>query len=236
MANVLILTEKTQIPLPPKTREEHAASTEPRVIWYEEQINQKTSVTCTHGDLWATGTVDNDYGAGSIDRTIWQSNGNYGWVLTCKNGHSHDALYEFKGKKNRYQQASIFNGIAFQMYQDTNYNSSMYVSLIALTWKKLSADKSYRHWGTDFVGSSGSGYKYFAFNNSFDITTINNWGKDWGFYGFTLYVRNGQGSAHTSTVKMWDVRLHHKGRSLSSNHRLVLPKMRSDAERSKIVY
>lgn len=236
MANHKIETVKTQIPIPPQTREEHAASTQPRVVWYDEQINRKSSLTCNYGDTWYTGNVDNAHGNGKIGRTIWQSNGNYGWEATQQNGNSHDSLFEFHGKTNRYQRASIFNGIAFQMHQDSSYNTSMYVSLIALTWKKLSADRSYRHWGTDYNGSNSEGYKYFAFNHEYDIRTINNWGSDWGFYGITLYVRNGSGMAKTSTVKMWDVRLHHKGSTLSSNHMMVLPKMRGDAQRNEIVY
>jgi len=236
MANKSIAAVKSSMPIPPEWRGEHNDSTEPRVKWFNETINQKSSLTTTHGDIFSTGNVQNVYGNGELERSIWQSNGKYGFKLTAKNGNSHDALYEFKGTTNRYQKASIYNGIAFQLHTEGDFGTRMYVSKIALTWKRDKANE-YRHWGIDFISSNASpGYHYYAMRDSSEINTIRGWGKPWLFFGITLYIRNSSGMAHTSTVKMWDVRLHHKTSTQSKNHRLILPKMRSDADRAKLIY
>ena len=87
--------------------------------------------------------------------------------------------------------------------------------------------------------SNSKGIKdlYYTFSTQAYIDEIRSWGNDWLFYGVIVRVANNKGTgSDQSEVSCRNFRVFTKATSLSSNHRLICPAPRSEADRAKTMY
>ena len=85
--------------------------------------------------------------------------------------------------------------------------------------------------------SKGQKDLYYRFSTQSYIDEIRGWGNDWLFYGVILRVSNpGGAGSDSSEVSCRNFRVFTKGSSLSSNHRLICPSPRTEANRATVSY
>lgn len=231
MANQKITTYPTSTPdVPDNKTDFNNLST--RIHWFpNSKVYLKPSFTASHGDkfyfgadnAWGSGTAPNDANGG-----IWSTNANDGWKMTMNNGLDHQLNLEITfNSTSRFLPAPMFNGYGF--YYNVNYagNHAIWLRKHAASFiHKDGVQKRYVSYG----GSNeppGTGDRFYASRLYNDI--IRGWGPDWYFNGFVFHLMatsKGVGSDETS-IKIYKAYVSHKGRTNSSNYRLLLPKPRT---------
>ena len=200
------------------------------------QSKAKGEIKCGYGSKRTFSSQSSPYGNGSAKSTLFSTD--VGWNAILTNGNSHYQNFELRYKdKNRWCPASIFNGFGGQFKQHHNKAHSMYFTDLALIFKGATDEKYI--FTSDGHLSNGKGTKdiYYTFSTQAYIDEIRSWGNDWLFYGVILRVSNPGGSgSDQSEVSCRNFRVFTKASSLSSNHRLICPAPRSDADRAKVMY
>lgn len=196
----------------------------------------KGEVVCGYGSKRVLTSQGGPYGNGSAKTTLFSTD--VGWSSLVKNGSSHYQNFELRWKdKNRWCPASIFNGFGGQFKQHNDKSHSMYFTDLALIFMGK--------WDETFIftsdgklsNSKGVKEVYYTFSTQAYIDEIRGWGNDWLFYGVILRVSNpGGAGTDQSEVSCRNFRVFTKGSSLSSNHRLICPSARTEANRATVSY
>ena len=196
----------------------------------------KGEIKCGYGSKRILSSQGGPYGNGSAKSTLFSSA--TGWSCILTNGSSHYQNFEVSFKdKNRWCPASIFNGFGGQFKQHHDKAHSMYFTDLALVFMGR-YDNSWIY-TSDGKLSNSKGQKdlYYRFSTQSYIDEIRGWGNDWLFYGVILRVSNpGGAGSDSSEVSCRNFRVFTKGSSLSSNHRLIVPAPRSEANRNTVMY
>jgi len=200
------------------------------------QSKKKGKVVCDYGSKRTLSSESGPYGGGSAKSTLFGPN--KGWDLIITNGASHYQNIELRWKdKNRWCPASIFNGFGGQFKQNHNKTHSMYFTDLALVFMGASEEKYIFTSDGRCGNSKGIKEFYYTFSTQSYIDEIRSWGNDWLFYGVVVRVANNKGtSSDQSEVSCRNFRVFTKTSSLSSNHRLICPAPRSEADRAKTMY
>ena len=168
---------------------------------------------------------------------LWQDSGQKGYKLSTTAGNSHQQNCEIKFKdKSRWMPASIFNGCAFQIHQNSDSKHALYADMYCLLFINKSSS-SYRFVGNEFSDAYNngphSGYRYAHFRSTAMIDEVRSFGNDWLLYGIIVHVRNGGGAGSSSyTFKLWDLKIYHKTSETSSSVRMIPEKARPKGYRA----
>ena len=231
MTNQKITTYPTAAPnVPDNTTDFDNLS--PRIHWFpNSKVLTPGKFTASHGDkfyfdtdnAWGSGTAPNDANGG-----IWSTNANDGWKMTMNVGVTHQQNIEISfNTTSRFLPAPMFNGYGF--YYNASYagNHAIWLRKHASVWiHKDGVQKRYVSYGGS-TSPPGTGDRYYK--STFYNDVVRNFGSDWYFSGLLFHL-NASGSgvgSDTTTVKIYKAYVSHKGRTNSSNYRLLLPKPRT---------
>ena len=231
MANQKITTYPTAAPdVPDNTTDFNNLS--PRIHWFpNSKVIVPGSFTASHGDKFYFGS-DNAFGPGTAPNDanggIWSTNSNDGWKMTMNVGLTHQQNIEISfNTTSRFLPAPMFNGYAF--YYNANYagNHAIWLRKHASVWiHKDGVQKRYVSYGGS-TSPPGTGDRYYK--STFYNDVVRNFGSDWYFSGLLFHLNatsSGVGS-DTTSIKIYKAYVSHKGRTNSSNYRLLLPKPRT---------
>ena len=200
------------------------------------QSKAKGEVVCNYGSKRTLSSQSAPYGNGSAKSTLFSTA--QGWSAILTNGSSHYQNFELRWKeKNRWCPASIFNGFGGQFKQHNDKAHSMYFTDLALIFMGK-YDETFI-FTSDGKLSNSKGVKdvYYTFSTQAYIDEIRGWGNDWLFYGVILRVSNpGGAGSDQSEVSCRNFRVFTKASSLSTNHRLICPSPRTQANRAVVSY
>jgi len=196
----------------------------------------KGNIDCAYGSKRSLSSAGTPYGGGNPKTTLFGPD--KGWDVVVTNGDKHYQNIELRWKdKSRWCPASIFNGFGGQFKQNHNKTHSMYFTDLALIFMGVSEEKFIFTSDGQCGNSKGIKEFYYTFSTQSYIDEIRSWGNDWLFYGVIVRIANNKGTGtDQSEVSCRNFRVFTKASSLSSNHRLICPAPRSEADRAKVMY
>ena len=240
MSNRSFESYPTDMGRPKSTVEDHKNNVPTQIHWWTDYVvEQKGKFTATHGTKHYFDS-DNQFGVGGIQDAgaggIWQPSGQKGWKYDgYKSGVAHGSNVEIKAKNsNRWMSAAMYNGCAFEWHANYGSTHAIWLDHWAVIFTHATTNSNYRFVSVNASSSPASGYRYYAHDSNTDINEIRGWGTDYLLYGFILKLKNsGSGAgSHATTVKAFNFKVHHKCDSTSSNHRIIVPKGRTYADRN----
>ena len=216
-----------------------------RIDWiHKAQSVAKSSFTPGYGDTATFTDGGSPYGNGGMQEAtgLFQDDGNKGFKVQLTNGNSHEGNIEIKNNDSaRWMPASIFNGCAFQLHQNSSSSHAMWVDRYALsfihktnnTWRIIGNTPN-----DGYNNAPHAGYRYVDFNYEPYINQVRGLGSDYLFFSIIVHIRNNGGAgSDNSAVKLWDLKMYHKCvGSVSSKHRIFAPKIRTLSNRNNSTF
>ena len=224
------------MPKPTGSLTDHKNST-PVIEWFTATLQGKAKFSPNYGDKTEFKDDSSYGGGGSIQKSIWTPSENDGFKISGTNGKGHEGNFEIRDiNTSRWMPASLFNGFAFEVHQNSDSKHAMYMDRYCPVFINKSSS-SYRFWGcasSDGKMDKYKGYRFLHFNSDSNINTIRSWGPDWLLYGFIFHIQNNSGTgSDSSTVYIYNLKVYHKGDSDSSKYRMFLPKKRTLSQRNQ---
>lgn len=197
-----------------------AFKTRDQVVWTGSSWRLKGAFSPGYGDTsnWP------DSPSYSINRqnTMYSSQQSSGLKLTSSAGNQHEANYELYGD-GRWMAASVFNGIGFEVYQNSGGRHAVYLKKYALVFANRD-NSNYRIWGVDTGTSSPSNaYRYIKVLSSAGmVSTIRSWGPTWLFQGIIIHAYNNGGTGTTdSYMEVYNMKVGSKMSTLGGEYRMI---------------
>ena len=191
-----------------------------QVVWTGKSWRTKGSFTPNYGDR--PYFEHNPSYSIQYQREMYDSSDNTGLNLRGDAGIIHSGNYEQYGD-GRWMPASIFNGIGFEVYQESDAKHAIYLKYYALAFANRDSGSS-RTWGID-TGARGKSkeYRYIRVPSSSSIVnSIRNWGPSWLFQGIILHIANAGGSGSSiSNMYVYNMRVGSKMSTLGGQYRYL---------------
>ena len=208
-----------------------AFKTRDQVVWTGETWKTKGSFAPTFG---YTGTfTHNPSSSIEYQKTMYSASDSTGLAIRNDAGQTHSANYELYGN-GRWMPASIFNGIGFEVFQNSNSTHAVYLKHYALVFAHRETG-DWRFYGVD-TGTRGpsTGYRYInVLSNSPAVNTIRNWGPEWLFQGPLLHVANNGGAgSDVSNIYAYNMRVGSKMSTVGGQYRYLPAGKRSYGNRN----
>jgi len=204
-----------------------------QVVWTGSNWRTKGAFTPTHGDT-VSWPHDPSYGFARRDN-MYSPQQSSGLKLSSSAGNQHEGNYELYGD-GRWMSASVFNGVGFEVYQNSGSKHAVYLRKYALVFANRD-DGTYRTWGVDTgVSSPSTGYRFIRVVSSASmVSTIRNWGPYWQFQGLILHMyNNGGAGSDDSYIEVYNMKVGSKFSSLGGQYRYIPAGKRSYANRKII--
>ena len=192
----------------------------PQAVWTGEVWKTKGSFTPSHGDK--NYFEHNPSYSINYQREMYNASENTGLNLRGDAGAVHSGNYELYGD-GRWMSASVFNGLGFEVYQESEAKHAIFLKYYALVFTNRDAN-SWRTWGVDTGARDKSkGYRYIRVpSSSSTVSTIRTWGPSWLFSGMILHIANGGGTGSSiSNMYVYNMRVGSKMSTLGGQYRML---------------
>ena len=227
MANVPFKTIPGTIDIP---RDLNSFKTTEQVVWTGKQWRTKGSFTPNYGD---TNYYEHDPSYSiHYQRDMYDSSPSTGLALKGDAGAVHSGNYELYGD-SRWMPASIFNGVGFEVYQESSAKHAIYLKYYALLFANRD-NGNYRTWGFDTGARSPSlEYRFMSIpSNHAAVNVIRNWGSSWLFQGVILHIANEGGAGSSiSYMYVYNMRVGSKMSTVGGQYRYLPAGKRSYEQR-----
>ena len=227
MINVPLKTIAGTIDIPTNLNDFKAKE---QVVWTGSSWREKGSFTPDYGD---TNRYEHDPSyAIHYQRDMYNFSDSTGLALKGDAGTSHSGNYELYGN-GRWMPASIFNGVGFEVYQESSAKHAIYLKHYALAFANREGN-GYRFWGFDTgARDKAQGYRFMSIPGSNPaVSTIRNWGPSWLFQGIILHIANNGGTGSSiSYMYVYNMRVGSKMSTLGGQYRYLPAGMRSYSHR-----
>jgi len=201
-----------------------------QVVWTGESWRTKGSFTPDYGDKNYF-KHDPSYSI-HYQRTMYDASNSTGLAIKGDAGNEHMGNYELYGD-GRWMPASIFNGVGFEVYQESSAKHAVYLKYYALVFANRETG-SYRFWGVD-TGARGvsKGYRYIRVTSSSSVvSSIRGWGAAWLFQGVILHIANPGGTgSDISYMYIYNMRVGSKMSTIGGQYRYLPAGIRSYSHR-----
>ena len=201
-----------------------------QVVWTGSSWREKGSFTPGYGD---TNYFEHDPSYSiQYQNNMYNSRSTTGLKIKGDAGQQHSGNYEQYGD-GRWMPASIFNGVGFEVYQDSSAKHAIYLKYYALVFANRDSG-SYRIWGVNTGATSPSqGYRFVKFQSGTSaVSTIRNWGPSWLFQGIILHIANpGGAGSDISNMNVYNMRVGSKMSTIGGQYRYLPAGKRSYGQR-----
>ena len=191
-----------------------------QVVWTGSSWRTKGSFTPGYGDKNHF-KHDPSYSI-QYQKDMYNSSDSTGLGLKGDAGNEHQGNYELYGD-GRWMPASIFNGVGFEVYQDSSEKHAIYLRYYALVFANRDGG-SYRIWGVDTGARNPSkGYRYIRVpSGSATVNSIRGWGPSWLFQGIIAHIWNNGGSGKTqSYMYIYNMKVGSKMSTIGGQYRYI---------------
>ena len=201
-----------------------------QVVWTGSSWREKGSFTPGYGD---TNYFEHDPSYSiQYQNNMYNSRSTTGLKIKGDAGQQHSGNYEQYGD-GRWMPASIFNGVGFEVYQDSSAKHAIYLKYYALVFANRD-NSTYRTWGIDTGARAPSiEYRYIkvASSNSI-VNSIRSWGPSWLFQGIILHIANpGGAGSDISNMNVYNMRVGSKMSTIGGQYRYLPAGKRSYGQR-----
>jgi len=201
-----------------------------QVVWTGEIWKTKGSFTPTHGDR--DFYEHNPSYSINYQKGMYNASDTTGLNLRGNAGAVHSGNYELYGD-GRWMSASVFNGLGFEVYQESDAKHAIFLKYYALAFANRD-NGNWRIWGIDTGARDKSKeYRYIRVPSSSSIvSSIRSWGPSWLFQGMILHIANGGGTGSSiSNMYVYNMRVGSKMSTLGGQYRMLPAGKRSYANR-----
>jgi len=201
-----------------------------QVVWTGSNWRTKGSFTPGYGDKNFF-KHDPSYSI-QYQKDMYDYRDSTGLGLKGDAGNEHQGNYELYGD-GRWMPASIFNGVGFEVYQDSSAKHAIYLRYYALVFANRDAG-SYRIWGVDTgARNPAKEYRYIRVtSNSATVNSIRGWGPSWLFQGIVAHIWNNGGSGNSqSNMYIYNMKVGSKMSTTGGQYRYLPAGKRSYGQR-----
>ena len=191
-----------------------------QVVWTGKSWREKGAFTPDYG---ATNFFNHNPSYDIERQTdLYQPSESSGLTIYCAAGTEHNGNYELYGD-SRWMPASIFNGVGFEVLQDSDHKHAIYLKYYALAFAHREGN-GYRFWGFDTGARNPSvGYRFMSVpSNNAAVNSIRSWGEEWLYQGVILHVWNNGGvGSGTSYMYVYNMRVGSKMSTIGGQYRYL---------------
>ena len=203
-----------------------------QVVWTGSSWRTKGTFSPGYGDT-SSWPHDPSYSISRQD-TMYSPTQGTGLKLTSSAGNIHKGNYELYGD-GRWMAASVFNGVGFEVYQNSGSKHAVYLAKYALVFANRD-NSNYRIWGVNTgTTNPSSGYRFIRVQSSASmVSTIRGWGPTWLFQGVILHAyNNGGAGSDDSYMEVYNMKVGSKMSTLGGQYR-YLPAGKRSYDKRKV--